>query len=143
MTKAILILNGPNLNMLGKRETSIYGSQTLGEIENICQTIAKDLGFKADCKQSNSEADLISWIQETDASAVVINAAAYTHTSVGIRDALLARKLPFVEVHISNVFAREEFRHHSFLSDVAVGVVSGLGVEGYLAAIKTLSTHLK
>lgn len=139
MTKAILVLNGPNLNMLGKREPSIYGHYTLADIEKESVACAKDAGATAECLQSNSEAEIVTWIQETKADAVVINAAAYTHTSVAIRDALLARKLPFVEVHISNVYAREEFRHHSFLSDVAIGVVSGLGIEGYKAAIRMLA----
>lgn len=143
MTKAILILNGPNLNMLGKREPDIYGNQSLKDIENACTARATKLGLAAECQQSNSEAELVTLIQQTEASAVVINAGAYTHTSVAIRDALLSRGLPFIEVHISNVFAREEFRHHSFLSDVAVGVVSGFGVEGYLAAIQTLAEHME
>ena len=143
MTKAILILNGPNLNMLGAREPSIYGNHTLDDIEKACEKKAKTLGFEAVCRQSNSESEIVSWIQETNAKAIVINAAAYTHTSVAIRDALLSRKLPFIEVHLSNVYAREEFRHHSFLSDVAFGVVSGLGVEGYKAAIEVVSQHIK
>ncbi len=141
MTKAILVLNGPNLNMLGEREPSIYGKQSLADIESACVARAKEVGFKAECYQSNSESDLVTLIQQTEAVGVVINAGAYTHTSVAIRDALLSRKLPFVEVHISNVFAREKFRHHSFLSDAAVGVVSGLGVEGYLSAIQALTAH--
>jgi 3-dehydroquinate dehydratase-2 len=143
MTKAILVLNGPNLNMLGSREPSIYGAKTLKDIAKECQDEGKKQGCTITFEQTNSESELISWIQQTQVQGIVVNAGAYTHTSVALRDALLSRAIPFVEVHLSNVFAREAFRHHSFLSDIALGVVTGLGSLGYRVAIEALSHHLK
>lgn len=139
MTKAILVLNGPNLNMLGTREPEVYGRKTLADIDKECIAEGKKLGVSIECKQSNIEGELVGWIQQTKADAIVINAGAYTHTSVAIRDALLSKGITFIEVHISNVFAREEFRHHSFFADIAKGVVSGLGSYGYIAAIQALA----
>ena len=134
----ILILNGPNLNLLGKREPEIYGALTLTDIESNLQRIAAARNCTLDFMQSNHEGVLVERIQEclfNPVDFIIINPAAYTHTSVAMRDALLAVKLPFFEVHLSNVHAREHFRHHSYLSDVAIGVICGLGAYGYQAAL--------
>ncbi len=134
----ILILNGPNLNLLGKREPEIYGALTLTDIESNLQRIAAARNCTLDFMQSNHEGVLVERIQEclfNPVDFIIINPAAYTHTSVAMRDALLAVKLPFIEVHLSNVHAREHFRHHSYLSDVAIGVICGLGAYGYQAAL--------
>lgn len=138
MTHSILILNGPNLNLLGTREPSIYGAMTLEAIEQRCVAKAMALNLNCSCLQSNTEGELIGWIQEAPKQhkAIIINAGAYTHTSVAIRDALLATNLIIIEVHISNIFKREEFRHHSYISDIATGVICGLGVQGYILAIE-------
>lgn len=133
----ILVLNGPNLNLLGQRETQVYGNQTLYGLEQRLTKLAAQQQFDLSFKQSNHEGQLVDWIHQAKKDAVdfiVINAAAYTHTSVALRDALAAVTIPFVEVHISNVYAREEFRHHSFLADMADGVITGLGASGYDAA---------
>ncbi|MDO4697598.1 MAG: type II 3-dehydroquinate dehydratase [Pasteurellaceae bacterium] len=129
----ILLLNGPNLNMLGKREPQIYGSQTLADIEQHLQQLAQSKGAELATFQSNSEAALIERIHQAfeKVDFIIINPAAFTHTSVALRDALLAVGIPFVEVHLSNVHSREPFRHHSYLSDVAKGVICGLGAKGY------------
>ena len=144
MAKPIYVLNGPNLNLLGTREPEIYGTTTLGDIEKMCDVRAGTLGFTVDFRQTNSEGELVSWIQEArdKASAIIINAAAYTHTSVALADALAAAELPAVEVHLSNIYKREAFRHHSYISPVAVGVICGLGATGYLLALDALKTHL-
>ena len=138
--KNILIINGPNLNMLGKREPEIYGSKTLEDVGSECKSLARELGVEVDFRQSNLEGEIVGWIQESAKifSGIIINAGAYTHTSVAIRDALLSIKLPVVEVHISNIFKREDFRHHSYISDIAVGMITGLGTEGYGFALKFL-----
>lgn len=139
MTKKILIINGPNLNMLGTREPEVYGSETLADVEKKCQKRGKELGIAIDFRQSNTEGEIVGWIQESSKnkiSGIIINAGAYTHTSVAIRDALLSIKLPIVEVHISNIFKREDFRHKSYISDVAVGMITGLGTKGYLLALE-------
>lgn len=139
MAKSILVLHGPNLNLLGSREPSHYGLATLAEINESLQNRAKTAGVQCETFQSNDEAQLISKIQETTNSKIdfiIINPAAYTHTSVAMRDALSAVKVPFIEVHLSNVYARESFRHHSYFSDIAVGVISGLGAHGYVAALE-------
>lgn len=141
MTKKIAIINGPNLNLLGKRETGIYGKTTLSDIEQQCQDYADKIRIELQFSQHNSESDIIKAIHQTlnqNIDAIIINAAAYTHTSIAIRDALLAVAIPFVEVHISNVFRREPFRHHSYLSDIAKGVICGFGVKSYLLAIDAL-----
>ena len=139
----IAVINGPNLNMLGRRETAIYGS---GSLEDIQQALVDRFDGRAalNFQQSNSEGDLVSLIQglEGEADGIVINAGAYTHTSVAIRDALLVVGLPFVEVHLSNVFAREEFRHSSRLVDVAVGIVSGFGAASYALGLEGLLSRL-
>lgn len=131
--KKILLLNGPNLNMLGKREPQIYGSQTLEEIEQHLQQQARSQGAELDYFQANGEQPLIERIHQAfqNTDFIIINPAAFTHTSVALRDALLAVAIPFVEVHLSNVHSREPFRHHSYLSDVAKGVICGLGAKGY------------
>lgn len=133
----ILLLNGPNLNLLGKREPEIYGSQTLSQIVDELTVQAKAANIELSHVQSNSEAELISAIHDAMDSVdfIVINPAAFTHTSVALRDALLGVNIPFIEVHISNVHAREEFRHKSYLSDKAIGVICGLGIDGYSYAI--------
>lgn len=138
---SILIVNGPNLNMLGLREPHIYGATTLDDIEAACQERAEQLGLGLDFRQSNHEGELITWIQQarSEHDGIVINAGGYTHTSVAIRDALAAADLPTIEVHLSNIFAREPFRHHSHISGVARGVICGLGRQGYLLAMDALA----
>ncbi|MCJ8312664.1 MAG: type II 3-dehydroquinate dehydratase [Saccharospirillaceae bacterium] len=140
----LLIINGPNLNMLGTREPDIYGHETLLDIENSCITKASSFGHNLEFIQSNSESDLINKIQQSRGLVdyIVINPAAFTHTSVAIRDALSAIEVPFIEVHLSNVFAREAFRHHSYFSDLAQGVICGLGSQGYLFAIEAAHKFL-
>ncbi|OQW67870.1 MAG: type II 3-dehydroquinate dehydratase [Proteobacteria bacterium ST_bin12] len=137
--KSILVLHGPNLNLLGLREPEHYGNLTLAAINAQLVAIAQQNAVNLETFQSNSEADIVAKIQSHAVNTVdfiVINPAAFTHTSVAIRDALSAIKTPFIEVHLSNVFARESFRHHSYFSDIAVGVISGLGAEGYRAALQ-------
>ena len=142
--KSILIINGPNLNKLGQREPAIYGSTTLADIEKSCRAHGKKLGFGIDCFQSNIEGELITHIQcaEQKHDAIVINAGAYTHTSVALHDALKSCGIPVVEVHISNIFKRESFRHVSYIAPVALGTVCGFGAQGYLVALDALARHL-
>lgn len=142
----VLILNGPNLNLLGTREPGIYGAQTLKDVEARCQETAQGLGLTADCRQSNHEGELIDWIHEAGREqaggrliGAVINAGAYTHTSVALHDAVKGVGLRAVEVHISNVHNRESFRHHSYLSPAAAGIVVGFGTDGYRLAIEGLN----
>lgn len=141
MTKSILILNGPNLNMLGSREPDIYGSTTLDDIRRLTEDHANSLGINIDFRQSNSESDLVGHIQSAlnMFDGIIINAAAYTHTSIALHDALKAVGLPTVEVHLSNIFAREEFRHHSYISAIAHGVICGFGAKGYVLALDALT----
>lgn len=138
---SVLILNGPNLNMLGVREPHIYGADTLEDIELACRASAADLGLIIDFRQSNHEGDLVTWIQEArgDHDAIILNAGAYTHTSIAILDALTAVGLPVVEVHLSNIFRRESFRHHSYVSTVARGVICGFGPQGYTLALQAVA----
>lgn len=137
----ILILNGPNLNLLGTREPEIYGQVTLATIEEECVKHAKTLALAIDFRQSNSEGQCVDWIQEAAAnrSGIIINPAAYTHTSVAIMDALKMAKCPIIEVHLSNIFARETFRHHSYVSPVADGIVCGFGGKGYILALDAMA----
>ncbi|CAK0771802.1 3-dehydroquinate dehydratase 2 [uncultured Gammaproteobacteria bacterium] len=137
---SVLILNGPNLNMLGVREPSLYGSQTLDDIESACQERAETLGLAIDFRQTNLEGELVSWIQQarTEHDGIIINPGAYTHTSIAIMDALILAELPVIEVHLSNIFRREPFRHHSYVSTVARGVICGLGSHGYLLALDAI-----
>lgn len=137
MTK-ILVIHGPNLNLLGKREPDIYGADTLDKINQSLADIASENQVDLQTFQSNSEGEIVNAIQiaaSEDIDFILINPAAYTHTSVAIRDAFLATKIPFIEVHLSNVYAREEFRQHSYLSDIAKGVICGFGKNGYLMAL--------
>jgi 3-dehydroquinate dehydratase-2 len=142
----LLVLNGPNLNLLGTREPGVYGSTTLADLEGRCVELARELGpHELSCFQSNAEHALVERIHAAGPEGVafiVINPAAFTHTSVALRDALLGVGIPFVEVHLSNVFAREPFRHHSYLSDIAVGVISGLGTQGYELALRAADRYL-
>lgn len=144
MTGTIYVLNGPNLNLLGKRQPDIYGHETLADVESACAERAAVHGLKTRFLQSNAEHQLIDWIHEARESAVaiVINPAAYTHTSVAILDALNAFEGPVIEVHISNVHKREDFRHHSYVSLRADGVIAGCGTQGYLLAIDRVATVL-
>jgi 3-dehydroquinate dehydratase II len=140
--KSILVVHGPNLNMLGTREPAHYGTLTLVDIDTVLVNMAKKDGHHLESFQSNSEAEIVSKIQSLMVNRVdyiIINPAAFTHTSVAIRDAISAVNIPFVEVHLSNVYAREQFRHHSYFSDIAVGVISGLGAEGYFAAYRYIT----
>lgn len=145
MTTNILVLNGPNLNMLGLRQPEIYGSETLPDVDARCQKRAASLGLTVDFRQSNSESELVTWIQESRQShdGIIINAGAYTHTSVAIMDALLVSELPIIELHISNIYQRDEFRHHSYISNVAYGVMCGFGTFGYEMALESLAQKLK
>ena len=141
MDSIILVLNGPNLNMLGTREPEIYGSQTLADIEAMCVTKAKSLGLAVDFRQSNSEAEMVEWAQQSRGSAagLIVNAGALTHTSVALLDALLACGLPVVEVHLSNIYRREEFRQQSYVSKAAQGMICGFGAQGYELALDAMA----
>ena len=141
----LLLINGPNLNLVGKREPSIYGSQTLEDIQEELLNSARELDVKLRIFQSNSEGEIIDCIQKSLGSidGILINAGAYTHTSIAIRDALLGVSIPFVEVHLSNIYSREEFRQKSFLSDKALGLVSGFGPISYYLALQGLVSYLK
>ncbi len=143
--KPMLVLNGPNLNMLGKRQPQIYGRETLADVEKACRTEAARLGISVEFAQSNHEGVLVDLIQAAREKngGIVINAGAYTHTSIAILDALNAAELPVVEVHISNIYKRESFRHHSYISPAAVGVIAGLGIQGYVLALQALALRLK
>lgn len=140
----IWVLNGPNLNMLGTREPDIYGGETLSDIEALCGDAAETAGYGLDFRQTNDEGELVDWIQEarTKAAGLALNAGAYTHTSVAVHDALRLLDIPVVEVHLSNIFAREAFRHHSYVSAAATGVICGFGGFGYVLAIQSLVEKL-
>lgn len=137
----ILILNGPNLNLLGTREPEIYGRETLADIQSRCEAKAAALGLEVDFRQSNHEGELVEAIHKArgNHSAIIINAGAYTHTSIAILDALQAVNLPVIEVHLSNIYKREEFRHHSYISRIAKGVICGFGSLGYILALEALA----
>jgi len=141
-TLSILVLHGPNLNLLGSREPNNYGYQTLDAINHDLSQLAQTFGMQLTAQQSNHEGDLVDYIQQQAADGIIINPAAYTHTSVAIRDALLAMQTPFIEVHLSNIHQREPFRHHSFLSEIALGTIVGLGAQGYLLALRALHNYL-
>ena len=145
MNNKIIIINGPNLNLLGEREQSQYGSITFNELKEICLNRAKELKIDLEIKQSNVEGELVNIIQEArnKFDGIIINAAAFTHTSVAIRDALSVFKKPIIELHISNIYKREEFRHKSFLSGVVTGIICGLGSKGYILAINAMHELLK
>ena len=143
-TPTVLVLNGPNLNLLGTREPGIYGTATLADIEAACAARAATLGLTLDFRQSNSEAALIDWVQaaRTGAAGIIINAGGYSHTSIALMDALSAAGLPVVEVHLSNIHRREDFRHLSYVSRVARGVIVGLGPQGYELALDAMARLL-
>ena len=145
MNKKILIINGPNLNLLGEREQSQYGKNTLNDIENECVKLSEEFNDKIEFFQSNIEGEIVNKIQQVrnEFNGVIINAAGFTHTSVSIRDALEILKIPIIEVHISNIYKREEFRHKSLLSGVVTGGIFGLGTECYILAIKALQSLMK
>ncbi|WP_043338638.1 type II 3-dehydroquinate dehydratase [Belnapia moabensis] len=137
----VVVLNGPNLNLLGMREPEKYGTATLDDVEALCAEVAEGLGLAIDFRQTNGEGELITWVQECRgrAAGIVINPAGYTTTSIGLMDALLAVDLPVIEVHITNIHRREEFRQHSFVSKAATGVIAGLGVQGYALALEAMA----
>lgn len=141
--RTVLVLNGPNLNLLGEREPAVYGSATLADVEGLCRAAADLAGLHLDFRQSNHEGVLIDWVQEgrSGSAGIIINAAGYTHTSVALRDALSACRVPRVEVHISDIHVREEFRHHSYLTDVCDHVIIGRGVQGYAEAVEWVGRH--
>jgi 3-dehydroquinate dehydratase-2 len=141
----VFVLNGPNLNLLGARSPLIYGSSTLADVERLCRETAAGLGLDVDFRQTNREGELVDWLQEAGAAVAagsaigaVLNPAAYSHTSIALPDAIEGASLPLIEVHISNVHQRESFRHHSYVSPVAAGVIVGMGVTGYQLAIRGL-----
>jgi 3-dehydroquinate dehydratase II len=143
--ETIYVLNGPNLNLLGSREPETYGRATLADVEKLCATTSARFGLKADCRQSNREGELIDFIHEArarKAAGIIINAGGYSHTSIALHDALVAAKIPTVEVHISNVHAREGFRHHSFTAKAAFATLCGFGVDGYRLAINGLAAKI-
>ncbi len=141
----VLVLHGPNLNLLGTRERSLYGTTSLKAVNDAITRLAEQIGIHVEIKQSNSEGELVTWIQEarTGFDGLIINPAGYTHTSVAIRDAIAATALPTVEVHLTNIYQREPFRHRSYIAGVALGQVSGFGPTGYLLAMRGLLDHLK
>jgi 3-dehydroquinate dehydratase-2 len=142
--KTILVLNGPNLNLLGTRQPEIYGRQTLAEIEKKLRALAKELGVEIDFRQSNSEGELVTWIQQATGrfGAIVINPAAFTHTSLAMRDAISAVGIPTIEIHLSNIYRRESFRHHSYIAEVAVGQIAGFGADSYLLGLRAALAHI-
>lgn len=145
MAKTIFVLNGPNLNLLGTREPETYGHHTLADVEKLCHDTAAQFGLSADCRQSNREGELIDFIHEAGAKkavGIILNAGGYTHTSVALHDALVGVKVPTVEVHVSNVYARESFRHHSFIAKAAFASLCGFGIEGYRLAITGLAAKI-
>jgi 3-dehydroquinate dehydratase-2 len=145
MPGRVLVLNGPNLNLLGQREPEVYGRTTLVEIETVCRAEGKRLGVEVECRQSNSEAELIGWVQAAQGGfdAVILNAGAYSHTSIALLDALRSLNKPLIEVHLSNIYRREMFRQHSYVSLAADGVICGLGPRGYLLALGALAAILE
>jgi 3-dehydroquinate dehydratase-2 len=145
MASLVYVLNGPNLNLLGTREPEVYGSDTLADIEKLCRAAAAKHGLEVVFRQTNVEGELVNWLQEarTKAAGVLLNAGAYTHTSVAILDAIRATTMPVIEVHLSNPFAREQFRHHSFVSPAAKGLICGFGAHSYVLAMDALAGVLR
>tara|TARA_B100000131_G_scaffold291272_1_gene304697 strand:- start:163 stop:609 length:447 start_codon:yes stop_codon:yes gene_type:complete len=145
MIQKILVINGPNLNLLGTREKEKYGQSSLEDIKNKCETHAKKIGLELDFRQSNVEGEIVNFIQESrkEHSGIIINAGGYTHTSVSILDALLAVKKPTIELHITNIYKREDFRHKSLISKAADGIICGLGAEGYIMALDGIKKIIK
>jgi 3-dehydroquinate dehydratase II len=145
MAKTIYVLNGPNLNLLGTREPETYGHASLADVETLCKATAAQFGLAADCRQSNREGELIEFVHEAHAkkaAGIIINAGGYSHSSIALHDALMAVKIPAVEVHISNIYARESFRHHSFTAKAAFATLCGFGVDGYRLAINGLAAKI-
>jgi 3-dehydroquinate dehydratase-2 len=145
MARTVYVLNGPNLNLLGTREPETYGHARLADVERLCAETARHYGLEADCRQSNSEGELIDVIHEAhtkQAAGIVINAGGYSHTSIALHDALTAVKIPTVEVHVSNIYAREDFRHHSFVARAAFATLCGFGIDGYRLAISGLAAKI-
>ena len=142
---SLLILNGPNLNLLGQRQPEIYGHMTLADVHELCDNKAKILGIDIEFEQTNHEGRMVDLIQVAKAThdGIILNAGAYTHTSIALFDALTAVEIPAIELHLSNVFSREAFRHHSYISNVAIGVICGFGAHGYLLAIDAMLAHLE
>jgi 3-dehydroquinate dehydratase-2 len=142
--KKILVLNGPNLNLLGKRQPEIYGRLTLAQINQKIRALARELDVDVDIRQSNHEGELVTWIQQApeDFGAIVINPAAYTHSSVAMRDAISAIGIPTIEIHLSNIHKREPFRHHSYIAEAAVGQIAGFGAESYLLGLRAAAARL-
>ena len=145
MNQKILVINGPNLNLLGTREKEKYGQSSLEDIRNKCEAHAKKIGLEVEFKQSNVEGEIVNFIQETRKkyNGIIINAGGYTHTSVAILDALLAVKKPTIELHITNIYKREDFRHKSLISKVASGIICGFGTDGYIMALQAIRNRLK
>ncbi|MBI4184704.1 MAG: type II 3-dehydroquinate dehydratase [Proteobacteria bacterium] len=141
MNPSVLILNGPNLNLLGAREPALYGTGTLAEIEAACRAHARGLGLEVDFRQSNHEGELVTWVQEARGrhAGLIVNAGALTHTSVALLDSLRAVELPVIEVHLSNIHRREPYRRHSYIAEAALGMICGLGARGYLLALDALA----
>jgi 3-dehydroquinate dehydratase-2 len=144
MQSLISILNGPNLNLLGEREPAVYGRDSLADLEQACRNEAGSLGVEVDFRQTNHEGELVTWIQDCrrGVAGLILNAGAYTHTSVALLDALTVLSIPIIEVHLSNIFRRESFRHHSYVSPAATGVVCGLGFDGYRLALRALAARV-
>lgn len=145
MTKPVFVLNGPNLNLLGTREPAVYGRDTLDDLKRLSAARASAAGLTVDFRQTNHEGELVTWIQDarTAASGIILNAGALTHTSIAVLDALQAAEVPIIEVHLSNIFRREAFRHQSYVSMAANGVICGLGAKGYELAIEAMSNLIK
>ncbi len=141
----LFVLNGPNLNLLGTREPGVYGNATLKDVEQLCRGVAKTLGYDIDFRQSNTEGELVNWIHDArgKAAGIILNAGAYTHTSVALHDALKGVDVPSVEVHLSNIYKREPFRHHSYISAAVLGCICGFGPTSYELAINGLARHIK
>ena len=143
--RTVYVLNGPNLNLLGTRDPAIYGTATLADVEKLCRKTAEDFGLRADCRQSNREGELVEFIHEAKTKGVagiIMNGGAYSHTSIAIHDAITGVQIPTIEVHISNVYARESFRHHSFIARAAIGSIAGFGIDSYRLAIIGLASKL-